>query len=144
MPSHIQPQNRNIIFRIYSKPKKSCILHSFMYIVSAKFKTFFMALDALQQSKSGPRPKKVGNHWSIPKHSSLFTHYKTIPWRQRKSSCLFIHNKNICSASSRLLLIISKRLAYPDCFNELFSIIICRHHHESKHCLLESVAQLAW
>jgi len=33
-----------------------------MYIVSAKFKNFFVASDALQQSISGPRPKKVGNH----------------------------------------------------------------------------------
>jgi len=63
MPSHIQPQNRNRIFRIYSKPKKSCLLYSFMYIVSAKLKKYFVASDALQQSKSGPSPKKVGNHW---------------------------------------------------------------------------------
>jgi len=31
-------------------------------IVSAKFKNFFVAPDALQQNKSGPKPKKVGNH----------------------------------------------------------------------------------
>jgi len=60
MPSHIQPQNRKRIFRIYSKPKKSCCLHSFVYIVSAKLKNFFVALDVLQQSKSGPRPKRLG------------------------------------------------------------------------------------
>jgi len=33
-----------------------------MYIVSAKLKHFFAAPDALQQNKSGPKPKKVGNH----------------------------------------------------------------------------------
>src|SRR6218665_2207741 len=43
-------------------PKKSCSLHSFMYVVSAKFIKFFVASDALQQSKIGPMPKKVGNH----------------------------------------------------------------------------------
>jgi len=31
-----------------------------MYIVSAKFKNFFVASDTLQQNKSGPRPKKIG------------------------------------------------------------------------------------
>src|SRR6218665_2017607 len=71
MPSHIQPQNRNRIFRIYSKPKKSFSLHSFMYIVSAKFKNFFVAPDALQQSKSGPRPEKVRNHWCMQSNYRL-------------------------------------------------------------------------
>jgi len=33
-----------------------------MYIVSAKFRNFFVAPDALQQDKSGPWPKRVGNH----------------------------------------------------------------------------------
>jgi len=31
-----------------------------MHIVSAKFKNFFVALDALQQNKSGLCPKEVG------------------------------------------------------------------------------------
>jgi len=35
-----------------------------MYIVSATFKNFFVAPDVLHQNKSGPRPKKVGNHCS--------------------------------------------------------------------------------
>jgi len=33
-----------------------------MCIVSAKLQNLFVAPDALQQNKSGPRPKKVGNH----------------------------------------------------------------------------------
>ena len=34
-----------------------------MYIVSAKFKNVFVAHKALQENKSGPRSKNVGNHW---------------------------------------------------------------------------------
>src|SRR6218665_32381 len=41
-----------------------------MYAISAKFKYFFVAPYALEQNKSGPRQKKVGNHWFKPKHFS--------------------------------------------------------------------------
>jgi len=34
----------------------------FSCIVSAKFQNLFLAPDALQQNKSGLRPKEVGNH----------------------------------------------------------------------------------
>jgi len=40
----------------------SSSLRSFMYIVYPKFKNVFVAPDALQQNKSCPRSKKVGNH----------------------------------------------------------------------------------
>src|SRR6218665_1003764 len=63
--SNIQPKNCIRPILSLCKNKKIQFVFVFFFIVSAEvsFKNYIAAPHALQQTKSGPRSKKVGNHW---------------------------------------------------------------------------------
>src|SRR6218665_2729011 len=66
LASNIQPQNSHYIESMLNK-KSHYSLRSFMYCICEVFcKNCVVAPHALQQTKSGSKSKKVGNHRCIP------------------------------------------------------------------------------